>query len=162
MTVNEEGKPLLVTDSVGTRTTTEYSPSQLPTKVADGNADVTNLSYDARGNLVGISTAVTSTTVALTQLDGQTDGLRFNEIANIKIDSSTGSIDAFWTGDFNGDRNPDLMIQESTSRFVRYLGDGNGRFSPLPNSPQPIVRGLRVVDFNGDSRDDFMAWTAWM
>ena len=62
--------------------------------------------------------------------------------------------------DMNGDGNPDLVIANHQSPYLRVLlGDGKGGFRPAPGSPvdvhsDPHPHGVAVADFNGDGRPD--------
>jgi hypothetical protein len=62
--------------------------------------------------------------------------------------------------DMNGDGNPDLVIANHQSPYLRVLlGDGKGGFRLAPGSPidvhsDPHPHGVAVADFNGDGRMD--------
>ena len=64
------------------------------------------------------------------------------------------------TGDFNGDRNLDLVIANTETPYLTILlGDGKGGFAPSPHSPfdthsYPHVHGIAVADFNRDGKLD--------
>ena len=62
--------------------------------------------------------------------------------------------------DMNGDGNPDLVIANHQSPYLRVLlGDGKGGFRLAPGSPvdvhsDPHPHGVAVGDFNGDGKPD--------
>jgi FG-GAP-like repeat len=62
--------------------------------------------------------------------------------------------------DMNGDGNPDLVIADHQSPYLRVLlGDGKGGFTLAPGSPvdvhsDPHPHGVAVADFNGDGKPD--------
>ncbi len=70
--------------------------------------------------------------------------------------------------DMNGDGNPDLVIADHQSPYVRILlGDGQGGFRLAPDSPvdvhsNPHPHGVAVADFNGDGKPDVVtdSWGA--
>ena len=70
-------------------------------------------------------------------------------------DIETGQLAVVGTGDFNGDRIPDLVIEAEMSLIV-LLGNGEGDFQRGARIPAS-AGGARVADFNRDGFSDLAA-----
>jgi len=64
----------------------------------------------------------------------------------------------FELGDLNGDKRPDMVISDLVGNKVHILYQRDGKFSlPADKTFEVFIpQGLRIVDFDGDSRNDLL------
>jgi hypothetical protein len=68
-------------------------------------------------------------------------------------------VDELAVADFDHDGHSDLAASTGYFGTAVLLGQGTGRFRPVPFSPFPVVRDrlIAVADFNGDAKTDILA-----
>src|SRR4029077_7732302 len=67
----------------------------------------------------------------------------------------TAGADSIVLGDFNGDGDVDLAVDQNNSGLIVMLGNGHGTFRRPVNHPAGFEsRSMAVGDFNGDGRAD--------
>ena len=73
----------------------------------------------------------------------------FNPVKNFEVEDAPNSIAL---GDFNGDGNSDLAVNnQNTDTVSVLLGDGSGSFEPAKNfEVGDVPFSVTVGDFNGD------------
>ncbi len=94
---------------------------------------------------------------------GNGDGT-FRAPVYYSIDPTSSGNFTFAVGDINSDGKQDLLVYEyfdpNNSRFVAYLGNGDGTFQApqsIEVTSQPLAElGVTVGDFNSDGSLDFI------
>jgi hypothetical protein len=144
------------TPSSGITTPIPTSVSHFPVGTAPGSVEIADLNGDGKPDIVVANEQSNNVTILLGDGKGgftQAKGSPFpaghnpNDIA---------------IGDFNNDGKLDLAIANHDQKHLTVLlGDGNGGFTPAPNSPfvvevQPHTHGVATGDLNGDGNLDLV------
>jgi hypothetical protein len=144
------------TPSPGVISPIATSNSHFPTGTAPGSVEIADFNSDGKLDIVVANEQSNNVTILLGDGGGgftQAKGSPFpaghlpNDIA---------------IGDFNGDGKLDLAIANHDEKHLTVLlGDGNGGFTPAPNSPvavevRPHVHGVATGDLNGDGNLDLV------
>jgi hypothetical protein len=107
------------------------------------------------GTVSILDTSYSNNIVATAQLETGVSGLNFMRSEAIGTDNESTSVAV---GDFNGDGIPDLAVASYFDGVVTILlGNGDGTFSPAPDSPITGLfdpNAIIVGDFNGDGKAD--------
>jgi hypothetical protein len=105
------------------------------------------------GNVAFLDTTNSNAMLGTAALGAGTTGLTFLNSSNPAV----GAPIQIATADFNGDGIPDLAVLSSDATVTVLLGNGDGRFTATPNSPQSqdnLAIAMTTGDFNRDGNAD--------
>jgi hypothetical protein len=144
------------TSSSGVISPRPGSDSRFPVGVAPGSVEIADLNGDGKPDIVVANEQSKNVMILLGDGKGgftQAKGSPF-PAGNLPNDIAIG--------DFNRDAKPDLAVANHEEKhFTVLLGNGNGGFTPAPNSPvtvevSPHVHGVATGDLNGDGNLDLV------
>jgi hypothetical protein len=142
--------------SAGVTSTKATSNSHFPVGTAPGSVEIADLNGDGKPDIVVANELTNNLTILLGDGKGgfaQSKGSPFSA-GNLPNDIAIG--------DFNRDAKPDLAVANHEEKHLSVLlGDGNGGFTPTPNSPvtvevRPHVHGVATGDFDHDGKLDLV------
>lgn len=144
------------TPSSGVTSPIARSDSRFPVGIAPGSVEIADLNGDGKPDIVVANEQSSDVTILLGDGKGGFTPAKGSPFAAGSLPNDIA------IGDFNRDAKLDLAFANHEEKHLTVLlGDGNGGFTPAPNSPlavevNPHVHGVATGDVNGDGNLDLV------
>lgn len=135
---------------------TTYDVKKINVGKAPGSVEIADLNDDKLPDLIVANEQDSSVTILLGKGKAQ-----FEQAKGSPFPAGYG-VNDITIGDFNDDGNLDLAFANTDRKYLTVLlGNGQGNFTPAPNSPFPVevkphVHGIATGDFNNDGKLDLV------